>query len=164
MSGTPVARTFTPITRDTIQALSGGTGVPPTMSDVDFNTLCQTAEIRLLSALCRDDHPAEDDPLYPVWTTLLANWIRAMWSAIETGIDHVTSIAPRNFRVEFGDDGQIELADFWDDWADVLGLFSECKDGTGIAYQRDYSWWQWAPDGFSPTEVWPDLPPGGPLA
>lgn len=162
--GTPASRTFTQITRDTIGALSGGSGVPITMSDNDFETLCHTAELRLLSALCREEPPAESDKNYPAWLMLLANFIRAMWSAIEVGVDHVTSIAPRNFRVTFGDDGNVDLADFWRDWSDILGIFSQCPDGAGIAYQTDYSWARWAQDGLVPTELWPDLPPGGPLS
>ena len=74
---------FTPtsMTRDAADLLSGGLGLPPALPDADWQTLCKSAEARLLALLCLESGPSVADANYASWLDLLANWVKAVQAA-----------------------------------------------------------------------------------
>ena len=150
---------FTPtnLTRDAADLLSGGLGLPPALSDADWQTVCKSAEARLLALLCLDSGPSVADANYASWLDLLANWVKAVQAAKTSGIRSTVSKSSRNLSVSFGNNGQVLLKDFYANNADLIGLFTNC--GTGVDMQSDWVPILYGPDALQPGDMMPDSPP-----
>ena len=156
----PFDPTFTADDRQRVEALSGGTGISAAMSATNYATICLVAEQRLLIGLCRREPPDETDPRIGLYRMILANFVKAIWSTVEAGVRPIQRLHPREFDVIFANGGKVEMPVFWNTWADVITLFSRCRDQP-VSYQSDLLPLMYAPDGLHIDDVHPDLPPGG---
>ena len=154
--------TFTPtvLDRPTADLLSGGLGVPASVSDTQFATLSHACEARLLAMLCMTAPPAPQSDDYDSWLSLLANWIKAVYAVNNSGVTRTVSKSMRNFRVLYGDNGEVALKSFYSNFQDLIGLFSQCS--TGVEFQTDRVPLIYAPDSVNPANMFPDnLPMAG---
>lgn len=157
--------TYTPtsLPRSKANAFCGGTCVPLTVADSEWDMLVQACEAPLLAALCRPAPPVEaDDPnLYPSWLRLLAIWVKASFAADAEGLEHVQSWSMRNFS-QSGID-PVEMSRFADNNSDLLSLFSQC--GSRVSFPSNWNEWIYAPDNQQVGRRYPDAPPmfGGAL-
>lgn len=155
--------TPTSLSRPTADLLSGGLGLPASVSDGDWVTFCESCEARLLAALCRSDNVKPDSDDYTSWLSLLANWCKAVYAANQSGIRPTTAKSMRNFSVSYGADGAVDLKNFYRNFSDLIAKFSEC--GSGVAMQSDWTSVVYAPESVQPQNLLQDAPPlyGGSL-
>lgn len=153
---------FTPtaLDRPTADLLSGGLGVPASVTDAQFVVLSHACETRLLAMLCMTAPPDPQTDDYDSWQSLLANWIKAVYAVNKSGITRTVSKSMRNFSVSYGDNGEVALKSFYSNFQDLIGLFSQCS--TGVEFQTDRVPLIYAPDSVNPANMFPDnLPMAG---
>lgn len=148
---------YTAITRKQADMFTGGVGLPADMSEADFSRFANACELALRSLLCRSDSVLPDDPKYNTWLMLLSAWIKATYAVQRAGIDRTTSKTVRNFSVSKGNDGKVDLSDFYDNFSTLISMFSKC--GSGVDYQTDLLPLIYAPDVTDIGNRMPDAPP-----
>lgn len=127
----------------------------PTLTDDQANALISACQIRLLSELCLTAIPTDN---LAAWQMLLANYVAAVVAANKSGIVPVQSKSVRNFSITIGNNGQINLKAFYDNFSDLLGMFSQCHNG--VMFQSPNIQNEDFPDGLRPGDILPDLPAG----
>ena len=147
---------FTAITRSQADLFTGGVGLPDSLPEADFSRFARACEVSLRALLCRSDSVLPGDSHYDSWLMLLSAWIKATYAVNRKGVDRTTSKSVRNFSVSSGNDGRLEIADFYSNQATLISLFSNC--GSGVDFQTDLLPLIYAPDSIG-TAHNPDLPP-----
>lgn len=148
---------YTTITREQADLFTGGVGLPTDLPEDDFTRIANACELSLRSLLCRSDSPLPSDPKYNTWLMLLAGWVKATYAAQKSGIDRTTAKSVRNFSVSKGNDGKVDLSDFYDNMSPLISMFSQC--GSGVDFQTDLIPLIYAPDVTDIANRMPDAPP-----
>ena len=150
---------FTPtvISRPTMDLLSGGIGVPVSVSDADLATFTAGCETRLLAMLCMTDPPASTDADYQSWLMLLSCWVKAVYAANRSGIIPTASKSIRNYSTSYGNNGEIVLSAFYSNMSDLIQMFNACDES--VQFQSDWNPIIYSPDATYPRSLTPDAPP-----
>ena len=148
---------YTTITRKQADLFTGGVGLPADMSEDDFTRIANACELSLRSLLCRSDSILPANPNYNAWLMLLSAWIKVTYKVQKTGIDRTTAKSVRNFSVSKGNDGKVDLSDFYDNMSTIISMFSMC--GSGVDFQTDLLPLIYAPDVTDLGNIIPDAPP-----
>jgi len=146
------------ITRDDLAVTSISSSNLAALTDDQLSFLITACQIRLMAELCITEIPTEN---VEAWTMLLANYVAAVFAANKSGIVATLAKQVRNFHIQYGNNGKIELKNFYSNFSDLIGMFSQCTNGV-MMQKPFYANEDW-PDGIRPGDSMPDWPIGRPF-
>ena len=112
------------------------TGLTANYTDETWEQIVAVAVIRLVSFLCREDLPTDEEGEYPdALKMLLANFIAGVFKNEGYGTSEVESKSVRNFTINFKTSSATNaFAQLARQYGDVIDMYSEC--GTGFDVER----------------------------
>ena len=128
------------------------------MSDAVYTDFVDAVEIRVLASMCLDAFPESLPADLKIYLANVIGFLDAYRSNVNSV--NIASQSIEHVSVNYGSDGQIDPVKFARLWASTFEKYSACEGKSGVMFQTNLSWWQYAPDGFGVEDISPDFPIG----